>query len=181
MTINNLPNIISVFRLCLVLPITWVLLEKNYNVALILFFIAGFSDALDGFLAKKFDWSSKLGTMLDPMADKILLNVCYLTLSYLTLIPWWLTAVIFLRDLILTVIGLHYYFHDVNFKIQPTMLSKLNTFLQILLVFGIILIESLAIEFSMSWLVILVLISTLTTSAHYFILWKFAVDDTVTP
>jgi cardiolipin synthase (CMP-forming) len=179
MNSKDIPNFISIFRLILVIPIIFVLLEKNYPLALTLFFIAGVSDGLDGFLAKRFQWSTKLGTLLDPMADKILLNSCYVVLTYLGLVPWWLTGIIFTRDLVLTVVGLHYYFNDIHFTIQPTILSKLNTLLQILLVFSIIFVEFLSLDISLDWLMILVFITTSITGIDYFNRWKNKKNDTV--
>lgn len=87
---RDIPNIISVFRILLVLPVVWLLLQQQYTMALVLFAIAGVSDALDGFLAKHNGWESRLGTILDPLADKLLLVCSFLTLAWLGLIPFWL-------------------------------------------------------------------------------------------
>jgi cardiolipin synthase len=70
-----LPNLITLIRIFLLIPLTYFLLVKNYKVGVILFFIAGFSDALDGFLAKRFSWVSRFGAIMDPLADKALLIV----------------------------------------------------------------------------------------------------------
>ena len=74
---NQLPNLISVLRILLVLPVVWALVNLEYAIALILFAVAGFTDALDGFLAKHFHWESRLGSILDPLADKLLLVSCF--------------------------------------------------------------------------------------------------------
>ena len=89
---RDLPNLISVFRIVLVVPIEYLLLQQHYVSAMILFFLAGISDGLDGFLAKRFNWTSRLGSVLDPLADKLLLVCTYLVLGWLGHLPWWLAA-----------------------------------------------------------------------------------------
>ena len=67
---SNLPNIITVFRILLVIPTAWLLWESRVMEAFVLMLVAGVSDALDGYLARRFKWMSKLGATLDPLADK---------------------------------------------------------------------------------------------------------------
>ena len=172
MKTKHLPNYISMFRVFLVIPIIYSLLVEFYSLALILFIIAGISDGLDGFLAKRFDWTSQLGTFLDPLADKILLTSCYICLSILNLVPWWLTFVIVIRDFVL-VAGSTYYYLLINpFKAKPSFISKVNTLLQILLVILIVFAEVLGITINFSWMFILVLITTLLSGFKYFKIWN---------
>ncbi|HIP94029.1 MAG TPA: CDP-alcohol phosphatidyltransferase family protein, partial [Leucothrix sp.] len=91
---HHIPNIISVLRILLVLPIASLLLDEAWMSAFILIFIAGISDAFDGFLARAFHWQSKLGSMLDPIADKLLLVVIFVTLAYRDIIPNWLAIIV---------------------------------------------------------------------------------------
>ncbi|MEO1963374.1 MAG: CDP-alcohol phosphatidyltransferase family protein, partial [Cycloclasticus sp.] len=77
MTRKDIPNAISMMRILLVAPIVYLLLNQSYTLALIFFVVAGISDALDGFLAKRYDWTSQLGSFLDPLADKLLLVSCF--------------------------------------------------------------------------------------------------------
>ena len=70
---SDLPNAISIFRITLVFPIVWFMANREFGAAFALFFIAGLSDAVDGFLAKRYQWQSRLGSIIDPLADKILL------------------------------------------------------------------------------------------------------------
>ena len=86
---QQLPNIISVFRMLLVVPVVGSLLQQQFGMALVLFAIAGFSDGLDGFLAKHFGWQSRLGSILDPLADKLLLVSSFLTLTWMGFVPLW--------------------------------------------------------------------------------------------
>ena len=78
-----IPNAICIVRLLLVAPIVWLLLTERYAAALVLFVAAGISDALDGYLAKTFDWRTRLGSLLDPAADKLLLVCVFVALAYL--------------------------------------------------------------------------------------------------
>ena len=75
---RDIPNMITVFRFLLVPPIVWLLLEERFGYALVVFGIAGFSDGLDGFLAKRYGWISRLGEKMDPLADKLLITVAVL-------------------------------------------------------------------------------------------------------
>ena len=77
MKARHIPNIISVFRILLVYPVVASILQKRFDWALTLFVVAGVSDALDGFLAKHFHWQSRLGSYIDPLADKLLLVSSY--------------------------------------------------------------------------------------------------------
>ncbi len=117
-----------------VVPLTWLLIEKSYGSALVVAFLAGISDAVDGFLAKRFDWASELGGILDPLADKLLLLSCFFVLTVQGLLPVWLLLLVLGRDLLIVAGGLafHYWIRPVTG--EPLAISKINTFLQILLV-----------------------------------------------
>jgi cardiolipin synthase len=132
--LRHIPNIISVLRILLVIPVAWALLEERYGLGLALFAVAGISDALDGFLAKTFGWQSRLGGFLDPLADKLLLVTGFLSLGWLGLIPWWLVGLVILRDVIIVAGATVYHFRVGRFEAAPTLVSKLNTTMQILLV-----------------------------------------------
>ncbi|MDE2089174.1 MAG: CDP-alcohol phosphatidyltransferase family protein, partial [Gammaproteobacteria bacterium] len=103
MTRRDLPNLISVLRMLLVLPVVALLMTEHYREALLLFGLAGLSDALDGFLAKRYGWTSRLGAVLDPLADKILLVSSYIALGWLRLLPLWLVAAVIVRDLVIVI------------------------------------------------------------------------------
>ena len=91
---SDIPNLITVVRILLVVPVAWALLQQQYVIALVLFFVAGVSDGLDGFLAKQFNWTSRLGAILDPLADKALLVTCYAALAWVGLLPVWLLVLV---------------------------------------------------------------------------------------
>lgn len=134
MTRRDIPNLISCFRVVLVAPVVWAMLQFEFRLALLLFAIAGISDALDGFLAKHYLWQSRLGSILDPIADKLLLVASFATLSYLGLLPWWLFGLVIGRDLLIVAGALAYHQYFGAFELKPLWSSKINTLLQILLV-----------------------------------------------
>jgi len=131
--LRHLPNLISVVRVILVAPVVWSLLNGRPDVAIWLFLIAGASDGLDGFLAKRFGWSSRLGGILDALADKFLLVSTFVCLWWLGIFPWWLVLAVLARDLIIVIGATIYNFRIETVQPEPSLVSKLNTFLQIAL------------------------------------------------
>jgi cardiolipin synthase len=107
-------------------------LQGSFGWALALFCIAGFSDGVDGYLAKRFDWHTRLGALLDPVADKLLIAGTFITLAYTQDIPLWLAAVVILRDVVIVVGATAYNFLVRPVEGEPTRVSKLNTALQLL-------------------------------------------------
>jgi len=101
MSLRWLPNAISIARIILVVPILVFIVEGNYGLALILFLIAGFSDGVDGYLAKRFDWHTRIGALLDPIADKLLVGGTFLTMFFVGLVPVWLATLVILRDVVI--------------------------------------------------------------------------------
>jgi len=131
--LRHLPNLISAARILLVGPIIWSLLQREFGLAIVLFVIAGASDGLDGYLAKRYGWSSRLGGILDALADKFLLVSTFVCLGWLGIFPWWLVAAILLRDLVIVTGATVYNFRVEAVQPEPTLVSKLNTVLQIVL------------------------------------------------
>lgn len=125
-------------RIALVWPIISALVGGRFVVALVLVAVAGFSDGLDGYLAKRFDWRSRLGGLLDPLADKLLLVSTFVTLAWLGLVPVWLTAVVILRDFVIVSGGLVYQAVVAPVHPEPSRASKLNTGAQLLFICGVI-------------------------------------------
>lgn len=133
-SLHNLPNFLSVLRILLVPPVVYYMLQHNYMPALVLFVIAGVTDSLDGWLAKRFNWQSHLGEILDPLADKLLLVSSYIAFAWLELLPLFLVACVILRDVIIVVGGICYRIFFGKIEITPTYISKLNTLMQIVLI-----------------------------------------------
>jgi len=128
---RDIPNAISFFRIFLVLPIVFLLLNKSFNLALVFFIVAGLSDALDGYLAKKYNWTSRLGSFIDPLADKLLLLSSFMVGVMVGLIPFWLLGIILMRDFIVGLGALLYHLWIEKFQGEPPFSSKLNTTLQV--------------------------------------------------
>jgi len=135
---RDIPNLITILRILLVPPIVYLLYRGQYDIALLLFLGAGLSDALDGYLAKRFGWISRLGGLLDPIADKALLMSSYIVLAWVGLIPVWLVVVVVLRDLIIFSGAVTYHFRIEALTAEPSVISKLTTMSQILLVLAVI-------------------------------------------
>ncbi|RMG33697.1 MAG: CDP-alcohol phosphatidyltransferase family protein [Gammaproteobacteria bacterium] len=131
--LRHLPNLISTLRIVLVGPIVWALLERHFEAAIWLFLVAGISDGVDGFLAKRFGWTSRLGGILDALADKFLLVSTFVCLWWLGVFPGWLVLWIMARDVLIIVGGIVYNSRIERFEPAPSLVSKLNTFLQIVL------------------------------------------------
>lgn len=136
---SDIPNIISVMRLITVIPVVYLLVVHEFGWAMVLFAAAGISDGLDGFLAKHYGWQSRLGGLLDPLADKTLLVCCFLVLGAHGLIPLWLVLAVIFRDLVIISGALLYNYRVAEVEAAPIFMSKVNTAMQILLVVAVIL------------------------------------------
>ena len=119
-------------RIALVAPILMLILKDSFGWALALFVLAGSSDGVDGYLAKRFNWHTRLGALLDPVADKLLVAGTFVTLAYTQDIPVWLAAVVILRDVIIVAGATAYNFVVKPVQGEPTQISKLNTALQLM-------------------------------------------------
>ncbi len=131
MLLRHLPNLICVTRIALVWPIVAALRSGNYDLAMLIFAIAAVSDGLDGYLAKRFHWTSELGKLLDPAADKLLLASIFVSATWLGMVPRWLTAAAVARDVLIALGALVFRVWFGPLRGRPTPLSKLNTALQL--------------------------------------------------
>jgi len=134
MRARDIPNVISIIRILLTAPVIYLLLQAQYLPALLLFAFAGVSDGIDGFLAKRYGWQSRLGSILDPLADKLLLVSSFLTLAWMGHLHWYLVAAIFIRDLVILGGAVAYHYLIGQYELRPSWLSKINTVCQILLI-----------------------------------------------
>lgn len=135
---SHIPNWICVLRILLVIPIVVSLRFGDFPLALILILIAGLSDGIDGYLARRFDWRTRLGGLLDPLADKLLLVTVILTLTSMDLTPIWLACVVIGRDLIIVAGATVYHFLIGSITPNPSVASKINTICQLLYVLVVI-------------------------------------------
>ena len=138
MSLRWLPNAICVARIALIGPVVYTLLRGEYLLTLVLFGAAGVSDGVDGWLAKTFGWTSALGRILDPIADKLLLVTAFLTLAWLGLAPGWLAGAVVLRDVVIVAGAIAYHLLVGNLEGRPTFVSKLNTVVQIAYVLAVV-------------------------------------------
>jgi len=183
MSFSMLPNALSIIRIILTVPIVIALLKGQYLLTISLFLIAGITDALDGWIAKQFSFQSRLGSILDPMADKILLTCTFLTLYWVEILPLWLLLLICVRDVIIVAGALGYFLGEIsgaNDLLKPTLISKFNTVLQITLVLFLLFIQ-FSLHFA-EWLEIVFIIvatSTALSGADYMWLWikKFILQE----
>nr|WP_211263208.1 CDP-alcohol phosphatidyltransferase family protein [Thioalkalivibrio nitratireducens] len=173
MRLRHLPNAVTVSRIVLTVPIVWFMYRGDYWPALVLLAIAGLTDALDGYLVRRYGWSTALGAWLDPAADKILMLGVYLAVTLSGLLPLWLLFLVVGRDLWLTAGSLAYRHWVGPLQIEPLMISKVNTFFQILLVLGAILKVGI-LNLDPVWVHLLVVIVSLTTvfsGLAYTVVW----------
>jgi cardiolipin synthase (CMP-forming) len=129
---RHIPNALCVLRILLVAPVAWLLTRGEYQSTLFLFGFAAATDGLDGFLAKRCGWTSELGKILDPLADKVLLVGVFITLAALGLVPLWLAIAAVGRDVVITAGAITYKALYGDLHGHPTLISKLNTLCQIL-------------------------------------------------
>src|SRR6202050_4225395 len=124
---RHLPNLICLLRIMLVWPIVVSIAHAQYPLTLLLFFIAAMSDGLDGFLAKRFHWTSELGKLLDPLADKLLLVGVFLVATWYGLIPRWLTIAAVGRDVLIVLGSIAFHFGWGSAQGRPMLRRKIHT------------------------------------------------------
>ncbi len=125
------PNLLTLLRLFIIPFLVINILDGNFRIAFALFMLAGVSDGLDGLLARWLSQHTKLGLYLDPIADKLLLSTLFLVLTHAGLIPRYVTVLVFSRDLGILLIATLLFATNTLRDFQPSLLGKLNTFLQI--------------------------------------------------
>ncbi len=171
--LSIIPNLITLGRILLVPFVVWAIASGAMWIAFVLFLAAGVSDAVDGFLAKRFNMTTMVGAYLDPLADKALIVSIYLTLGINGFIPRWLVILVVSRD-ILIVGGIMLSWVIGNpLKIKPLLVSKLNTVAQIL--FACLVLGTLGFDLRLETLTVvlmgLVAALTLLSVAAYLAEW----------
>ena len=136
--VSNLPNFICVVRIILVVPIVQNLVAGSFITALLLILVAGISDGLDGFLARRFGWTSRVGGLLDPLADKLLFASVFAALTSVGLVPGWLLAVVIGRDIVIVSGAVAYELLIGPVEPRPSNVGKLNTVVALLYLFFVI-------------------------------------------
>jgi cardiolipin synthase (CMP-forming) len=166
---RHIPNLICLLRIALIWPTIDALYAGDYWNALLLVFICAVSDGLDGWLAKRFNWQSHLGKILDPLADKLLLVALFLAATWINLLPWWLTAVAVGRDVMIGFGAVIYRFWFGPLHGRPTIVSKINTGMQLAVALAAILgaATGMPTREMVTALAVLTLITTIISGADY--------------
>lgn len=169
----SLPNVVSFGRLLSVPLVIWLMISGRMSAAFWVFMAAGLSDAIDGFLAKRFDARTEFGAYLDPLADKALLVATYATLGWTGHLPTWLVILVIFRDFMIIGGALVVHALTQSFKSRPMMISKINTAAQIALV--TLVLAKLALgfdDFDISQVLIwVVAVTTVLSGFAYLIHW----------
>ncbi len=180
---HHIPNIISIFRIFLVIPVIYYIWQDNWQIAFSLMLLAGISDGLDGYIARTFRWESELGATLDPIADKVLLVCIFIVLGIKGIVPQWLVVLISSRDAIIVAGLILYKLMTNELKINTLFISKVNTSLLIILV--LLHMFNLAIspvsELLFNIMSIMIVVTTVVSGVLYVILWsKYFVSHSAT-
>ena len=175
---HQLPNVITVLRILLVLPTGWLLLETRYAEALVLMAVAGASDALDGWMARRFGWMSEFGATMDPVADKLLVAATFVIFTVQGYIPIWVAAIVLGRDAVILTGAAAYRLFFERIEFAPTLISKANTATQIVLLLMLLLglsgfddISVLALAIVDPWCFYGLALLGLISGADYVLTW----------
>jgi cardiolipin synthase len=169
----SIPNLITLGRILLVPVVVWAIISGEMRIAFLLFLAAGISDAVDGFLAKRFRMASELGAYLDPLADKALIVSIYVSLGIAGALPIFLVIIVVSRDIMIISAFLLSWLVGRPMPVRPLMVSKANTVAQILL--AVLVLAEKAFGFNAQlaaqWTMALVAILTLLSIAFYLAEW----------
>jgi cardiolipin synthase len=169
----TIPNIITIGRLIIVPIVIVMIMQQRWSTAFVLFVVAGISDGVDGFIARKFDMRSEFGAYIDPIADKALLVSIYVTLAIVGAIPGWLAIVIVSRDVMIVTAVLLSWVMSRPVEIKPLLVSKLNTAAQIAFAAFALSANAFGVDLAGLEEVAMVLVATLTiaSAGAYLVGW----------
>jgi cardiolipin synthase len=169
----SIPNLITLARILLVPVMVWAITSGEMRVAFVLFLAAGVSDAVDGFLAKRFGMATELGAYLDPLADKTMIVSIYVALGIAEAIPRWLVILVVSRDIMIVGAVMLAWLIDKPLALKPLPVSKLNTVAQIAL--ALVVLAALGLGFmaeeTIMLLMALVAALTLLSIGFYVAVW----------
>lgn len=169
----SIPNLITLGRVILVPIVFWLLLNGQLQAAFLAFVVAGISDAIDGFLAKRFGWETELGAYLDPIADKLLIVCIFIALGVTARLPSWLVIVVVSRDVLIVIGVLLSWLLNHPTPMKPLAVSKMNTVAQIVLAASVLADEGFKLNLSgvviaLTWLTAA---TTLASLVAYLRIW----------
>jgi cardiolipin synthase len=175
----NLPNTLTVVRIFLVPVLLHLLVQERYGATLVVFAVAGFTDGLDGYIAKRWNLSTRLGAVLDPLADKLLVVSSVVLLALQARLPLWLAAVVVGRDVVILSGAVAYRVLIGKVDVAPTRLSKGNTVAQIGVVLAV-LVHGAGMTGLSTWLPVffgLAFVTTVASGAQYVVVWGHKASD----
>jgi len=179
----SIPNLITLGRILMVPVVVWAIASGTMWIAFVLFLAAGVSDAVDGYLAKRFHMTTELGAYLDPLADKALIVSIYLTLGISGLIPQWLVILVVSRDIMIVGAVMLSWLVGTPVKVKPLLVSKLNTVAQI--VFACVVLGTLGFGYELPTLTRVLMgvvaVLTLLSVAAYVAEWVRHMNSTAKP
>jgi cardiolipin synthase len=167
--VHHLPNLITLGRIVLIWPVIVSMQQEQYLLTLGWFVVAAVSDGLDGFLAKRFNWSSQFGRFIDPLADKLLLVTVFVYAAWLGLVPIWLAAAAIARDFVIGLGAVVFRLWFGRLHGKPTTISKINTVLQLVYCSLALLFAARAVppRELLDFMAVATLVTTVASGAHY--------------
>ena len=166
-----IPNLLSIMRISLVYPILNNIYLNNFQLSIVFFIVAAITDALDGFLARKMNWQTDLGAILDPIADKLLLSGTIFILWLTEFIPFYIFIIFIGRDIVILLgAAVQMTLNELDTP-MPNLLGKLTTSLQIIYIAVVFLKEIFNLEFAISILDIIIIVITITSLIVYALNW----------
>lgn len=172
--LRQLPNLLSITRGLCAVPLIWLIVGGHWSQAFWLALLAGLTDVLDGWLAKRFGWQSRLGAALDGLADKALLLSAFVALVWAGHLPKWWLLLVLSRDAVIVLGSLAYNRLIEAIKPQPSLLGKAATFVQIALALAVIAGHAdygVLIDWQPA-LLWLAAVLTLSSGFHYVVVWS---------
>jgi cardiolipin synthase (CMP-forming) len=184
--LNLLPNLITLGRVILVPLVFWLLITGQTQGAFFAFIVAGVSDAVDGWLAKSFGWTTELGAYLDPLADKLLIVSIFLALGVDGKLPLWLVVAVVSRDILIVIAVMLSWLLGNPVRIHPLIVSKANTLAQIVLAATVLADEGFKlglseVRFVLVWVTGALTIASLAAYLHSWLLHMSGYESAGTP
>jgi cardiolipin synthase len=172
--VKLLPNVLTTLRLILALPISLLILNENYPAVLWLALLAGLSDGIDGYLARRFNALTYYGAVVDPLADKVLLLSTYIAFAVIGLLAYWIVAIVIIRDLLIISGALIYRSKFGRFKMVPSLWGKISTVVQISFALMLIMQQVYPVlpEFFLQIAMWIVVVLAFISGSHYFYTWR---------
>ena len=168
----NLPNFITLSRILMIPFFVNFLVYKYYGYAFAVFLLAGISDGLDGFIARSSKQKTKLGTFLDPMADKLLLTASFVTLAVMHMIPVWVSIFVISRDIIIIIGALMLILFQDELNVSPSFTGKATTLFQILYIALLLLFTVIGKNINTLQPIMWIMIGfTIASGAQYIYIW----------